>query len=102
MIIKRGITSKEHDDCVMLICEKFNLHPVEMLGYKKGKYFPDAIDLNGDYEVEVVPRKNYLLKKSLRWNRSRRKILVLKINSFAIENFDEIYINDDGNLVKIK
>lgn len=101
---RRGVTSPEHDECVELVSKKLGLEIVEIKGNSniKGKYFPDAKNETTDYEVEVVPRREYIEKKMARWDSNRKKVLVLKINSFARENFDEIYISDKTKLVKIK
>lgn len=103
-MLKRGVTSKEHDECVITISKKLNLNIVEVIGNSniKGKYFPDITSNNTDYEVEVVPRKYYLLKKVVKWDMSRKKILILKVNSFAEEQFNEIFIEKDGDLIKFK
>ena len=100
-MIRRGVTSKEHDDCVLFICKKFELKPVKVSG-EKGRYFPDAVNSDTDYEVEVVPRKHYIAKKEEKWDEQRKKILILRPNSFAYEIFDEIYIFSDNDLIKIK
>lgn len=103
-MIRRGVTSEEHEECINFICNKFNLKAVEIKGNSniKGKYFPDAISDNIDYEVEVVPRKSYLVKKIDKWDKGRKKVLVLKPNSFAYKNFDEIYVFKENELIKIK
>lgn len=104
-MIRRGVTSKEHNECIELISKLWNLNPVIIKGNCsiKGKYFPDAINENSDYEVEVVPRKSYLERKELKWNPLRKKILVLKVNSFAIEKFNEIFVSiNNSDLIKLK
>ena len=103
-MIRRGVTSEEHEECIRFICKKLGLAAIEIKGNSniKGKYFPDAISNGTDYEVEVVPRKHYLIKKVDKWDKDRKKVLILRPNSFAYENFDEIYIFSDNNLIKIK
>ncbi len=103
-MIRRGVTSKEHDDCVRFICGKLGLEAIEIKGNAniKGKYFPDAVSDNTDYEVEVVPRKHYLVNKAEKWDEKRKKVLVLRPNSFAYEKFDEIYVFNNNSLIKIK
>ena len=97
-------SSKEHEGIVRFICKKLNLEPIIIKGNHtiKGKYFPDAINKTTDYEVEVVPRKNYLERKEEKWDKTRKKILILKTNSYAIKKFDEIFIYIKNKLIKIK
>lgn len=105
---RKGVTSIEHDDCISYISKLFNLTPVNVStkGYRagdNGRYFPDAINSTTDYEIEVVPRKSYLLDKSTRWDNTRKKVLVLRINTFAENSFNEIYIYSSNNkLIKVK
>ena len=104
-MIRKGITSKEHDDCVLFLCNKFKLKAIEIRGNASisGQYFPDAVNHNTDYEVEVVPRTFYLKLKVAKWNKKRKKILILKPNSFALNNFDNIFVYSKKNtLIKIK
>ncbi len=103
-MIRRGVTSNEHEECIRFICKKLGLKAVEIKGNSniKGKYFPDAVSDGTDYEVEVVPRKHYLVKKVDKWDEKRKKVLILKPNSFAFQNFDEIYIFNECDLIKIK
>ena len=61
----RGVTSPEHENCIRFIAKKFNLKIVEIKGITKGKYFPDAKNRDTDYEIEVVPRTNYISLRAL-------------------------------------
>ena len=104
MFKKKGITSQEHEDCIQMICEQLELTPVKIGGdwTIPNKYFPDAVDFHTDYEIEVVPRTNYIKKKEQKWDRNRKKVLVLKVNSYALSIFDEVYISSDNKkLIKV-
>lgn len=97
--------SQEHEDTIKFLSELKGLEIVTIRGNSNiaGQYFPDLKNSTTDYEVEVVPRKNYILKKTLKWDKSRKKVLVLKPNSFIYESFDEIYvILETKQLIKVK
>lgn len=103
-MIRRGVTSIEHDAAVLLIAEKFNGEAVTIRGSSniKGKYFPDVVTDNTDFEIEVVPRKGYIKKKFEKWDQSRKKILILSPNTYSFKIFDEVYLLKEKELIKIK
>jgi hypothetical protein len=101
----KGITSEEHESVINILSKRFNLEKVKIIGNNNilGKYFPDMRNETTDYEVEVVPRKSYLQIKKNKWDKLRKKILILKPNSFAYESFDEVYvINQNNELIKLQ
>lgn len=103
----RGVTSKEHELLVKQVAEYIDGEEVIIKGNFTiiGKYFPDVKTENIDVECEIVPRKSYLLGKTLKWDKHRKKMLVLGLQDFTLESFDQILFWDIKNnklLFKIK
>lgn len=88
--------SREHELLVEQVSKKVNGEKVIVKGNNTitGAYFPDIRFNETDIECEIVPRKHYLLRKVMRWNNSRKKILVLGLQDFTYQNFDEIWFWD--------
>lgn len=91
-----GNYSKEHEVLVDHVCKKVDGKKIVVRGNSTiaGAYFPDIVFGKTDVECEIVPRKHYLLRKVMRWDKSRKKILVLGLQDFTYENFDEIWFWD--------
>ena len=94
-----GIIGWKVKNDIVFCSEAKKIEAIEIKGNAniKGKYFPDAVSDNTDYEVEVVPRKHYLVNKAEKWDEKRKKVLVLRPNSFAYEKFDEIYVFNNNS-----
>jgi len=91
-----GNYSKEHEVMVEQVSKKVNGEKVVVRGNNNiaGAYFPDVKFGGTDIECEIVPRKHYLLRKVMKWDKTRGKILVLGLQDFTHQNFDEIWLWD--------
>ena len=96
--------SKEHNDAVNKICNLFSANPIKIIGNKNiaGFYFADASTKTMDFEIETVPRRSYILNKSRKWVRVRKRALILTLFKDVKDLFDEIYVLKDEDLIRLK
>lgn len=90
------VKSEEHEKLTEQIVKEVNGIKVVIRGNNniRGQYFPD-IKLNDvDIECEIVPRRSWIETKIRKWDNSKKKILVLSIQKFTFDNFDEIWFWD--------
>jgi hypothetical protein len=92
--------SKNHMEAVMESAKFFNGKMVVVTG-TKGKYYPDIYTEETDIECETMIKNNTILNKSLRWDKDRKKILVLFIPDNIKVLFDEIYFYNNKDIIKL-
>lgn len=100
----RGNTSDEHEAAIDFICKVFQCNKTKIKGNNsiRGKYFPDATTYNSDFEVETAPKDCVIYKKEIKWDPTRKKILILTPTDYTKDLFDEIYYVIDNSIIKLK
>jgi len=98
---KKGMASHEHEETIFVLCQQFNLKK-PALGTTRRTYNPDIIDDDTDYEVEMVPSTNKIKDKAYKWDKNRKKVLILRPILLAYEYYDEIYAYSDKEVVRLK
>lgn len=90
--------SEEHKNLINVALKYFDAEIIIVKGNNniKGKYFPDLITENTDIECELL-KNSYLKKKIDKWDKKRKKILIIGIPRIVLDNFDEIYCIDNQN-----
>lgn len=83
-----------HKKVIEKVCMYFNADKTIMRGNlpEKNKYFPDATRKNIDIEVEILPKTKVILEKVKKWDKSRKKILVIGLKDYVLNNFDEVWV----------
>ena len=102
-MVNQKHSTPEHNQLVELAIKYFKGEEVIIRGNSniRGKYFPDVVTKDTDIECELL-KNSYLAKKVIKWNKQRKKILVLGLPKVALDNFDEVYvINSNKELQKI-
>ena len=95
------MASHEHEETIIMLCKEFNLiKPKWTAG--KNAYNPDIIDNDTDYEVEMVPSNNKIKDKVEKWTKDRKKVLILRPRPLANDSYDEIYVYNNKNVVRVK
>ena len=70
---------------------------------KRDKYYPDLKTETTDYEVIHIQKERLILeKKSLKWDKTRKKVIILTISDEDLNLFNEAYIYENGIFIKIK
>ncbi len=92
-----GHQGKEHKELVNISSKKFNASKITIRGSTNitGQYFPDLKTNNTDIECEICPKADSLFKKVRKWNKNRKKILIIGFFNIIYDNFDEVYFYKD-------
>jgi len=81
--------SDEHLNIVFKICKMFGVEWKEK-GLVKGGYYPDIIVGDVDVEVESLNKIREYKIKSTKWDKKRKKVLVVYVPKEIIKLFDAV------------
>jgi len=83
--------TKEHREAVEFLCKQYAGIDTEVFPRKKGETMPDIICPNFDIEVETLIKGNIKLKLD-RYNKQRKRKMVIVIPKYLLEYFDSFEI----------
>lgn len=95
--------SREHKKLSRMIMAIKDGHIVKITPLKDNKavkYFPDVKNLEEDIEVQMIGKRE-INEKAKKWDKNRKKILVIGVWNNFFELFNEIWIGSMDNLTKI-
>ena len=96
-----GYQSKEHKKVVKDGANFFNAKIIKVQSGRGIHYFPDLKTDGADIECEICPKVGTLMNKIEKWDKTRKKILVVSFFDVVWDNFDEVYFYN-GDFVKVK
>ncbi len=97
--------SKKHSKLCKKMALIYNAEIVSIGGNqhtRKGKYFPDVRNNDVDIELEIMPKNLTIKNKISKWDKGRKKVLVIGLWDYIFDNFNEIWIeNEKGEVQKV-
>ncbi len=69
------------------------------------RYIPDLFKRGLDIECELVPKEVWINRKAMKWDKKRKKLLVLGVPQKVLKNFNEVWVwdlNRNERVAKLK
>lgn len=98
----KQMPSNKHQEIVKFIKELVKGKDTDKEGRRKGIFYPDVYTNEVDYEVELLNKNREIIFKSTKWDKTKKKVLIIGLDAEIEPLFDEVYFYQNGILKKIK